>query len=93
MGSFLEFSTGRFDSGFGALGGADAGQGKESGIPGLAGRPVAELTDLLHAFREGRRTNPVMVSVAKSLDEQQIAALAAFFASLSSAPGGAARAP
>ena len=73
--------------------GADAGQGKESGIPGLAGRPVAELTDLLHAFREGRRTNPVMVSVAKSLDEQQIAALAAFFASLSRAPGGAARAP
>jgi cytochrome c553 len=73
--------------------GADAGQGKESGIPGLAGRPAAELTDLLHAFREERRTNPVMVSVAKSLDEQQIAALAAYFASLSKAPDGAARAP
>ena len=73
--------------------GADAGQGKESGIPRLAGRPAAELTDLLHAFREGRRTNPVMVSVAKSLDEKQIAALAAYFASLSKAPDGAARAP
>lgn len=73
--------------------GADAGEGKESGIPRLAGRPAAELTDLLHAFREGRRPNPVMVSVAKSLDEQQIAALAAYFASLSRAPGGAARAP
>lgn len=73
--------------------GADAGQGKESGIPRLAGRPATELTDLLHAFREGRRTNPVMVSVAKSLDEKQIAALAAYFASLSRPPDGAARAP
>jgi cytochrome c553 len=69
--------------------GADAGQGKESGIPCLAGRPAAELTDLLHAFREGRRTNPVMVSVAKSLDEQQIAALAAYFASLGTSAGDA----
>jgi cytochrome c553 len=52
------------------------------GIPIIAGKPAAEITDLLHAFREGRRTNPVMVSVAKSLDEAQIAALAAYFASL-----------
>jgi cytochrome c553 len=36
----------------------------------------------LRAFREGRRTNPVMVSVARSLDERQIAALAAYFASV-----------
>lgn len=73
--------------------GADAGRGKESGIPRLAGRPAAELTDLLHAFREGRRTNPVMVSVAKSLDETQIAALAAYFSSLGAANGGAAPLP
>lgn len=52
------------------------------GIPVIAGKPATEITDLLHAFREGRRTNPVMVSVAKSLDEPQIAALAAYFASL-----------
>jgi cytochrome c553 len=71
---------------------ADAGQGKESGIPAIAGKPAAELTDLLHAFREGRRTNPVMVSVARSLDERQIAALAAYFASLPR-PGVAVRAP
>jgi cytochrome c553 len=49
--------------------------------------------DLLPAFREERRTYPVIVSVAKSLDELLIAALAAYFASLSKAPDGAARAP
>ena len=51
------------------------------GIPVIAGKPAAELSDLLRSFREGR-TNPVMVSVARSLDERQIAALAAYFASL-----------
>ena len=51
-------------------------------IPVIAGKPAAELSDLLRSFRQGRRTNPVMVSVAKSLDETQIAALAAYFASL-----------
>ena len=70
--------------------GADAGQGKGSGIPLIAGRPATELTELLHAFREGRRTNPVMVSVAKSLDEKRIAALAAYFSSLGASAGGAA---
>jgi hypothetical protein len=44
------------------------------GIPVIAGKPAAELSDLLHSFREGRRTNPVMVSVAKSLNETQIPA-------------------
>jgi cytochrome c553 len=47
------------------------------GIPVIAGKPAGEIADLLHAFRGGRRTNPVMVSVARSLDETQIGALAA----------------
>ncbi len=69
--------------------GREAGAG---GIPVIAGKPAAELTELLHSFREGRRANPVMVSVAKSLDEKQIRALAAYFASLGQ-PSGAARSP
>jgi len=58
-------------------------------IPSLAGRPEAEIVGLLQDFRAGRKTNPVMVSVAKSLDAQQTAALAAYFASLPTlhAPG------
>jgi len=57
----------------------DAGAGA---IPSLAGRPAAEIFALLEDFRAGRKTNPVMVSVARSLDEQQTAALAAYFAAV-----------
>lgn len=52
-------------------------------IPTLAGRPQEEIVGLLYDFREGRKTNAVMVSVAKSLDEDETAAVAAYFASLS----------
>jgi cytochrome c553 len=51
-------------------------------IPAIAGRPAAELLALLSDYRDGRKTNPVMVSVAKSLDDRQMKALAAYFASL-----------
>jgi cytochrome c553 len=61
---------------------ARAGPDRAGGIPVIAGRPAPELIGRLRAFREGRRTNPVMVSVARSLDERQIAALAAYFASV-----------
>jgi cytochrome c553 len=54
----------------------------DGAIPSLAGRPQAEIVALLEDFRSGRKTNPIMVSVAKSLDERQTAALAAYFASL-----------
>lgn len=53
-----------------------------SAIPALAGRPADEIVELLQAYRSGRKTNPVMVSVAKSLDDEQSAALAAYFSSL-----------
>ncbi len=56
--------------------------GVDGGIPSLAGKPEADLIGLLMSYREGRKTNPVMVSVARSLDERQIAALAAYFSSL-----------
>jgi cytochrome c553 len=72
---------------------AGAGAAARGGIPVIAGRPASELTRLLGDFHEGRRTNPVMVSVARSLDERQIAALAAYFASLPPQPSSAARSP
>jgi len=60
--------------------------GAQSAIPSLAGRPEAEIVALLEDYRAGRKTNPVMVSVAQSLDEEQTAALAAHFAALPSPP-------
>lgn len=51
-------------------------------IPSLAGRTEADIIALLADFREGRKTNAVMVSVARSLDPEETAAVAAYFASL-----------
>jgi cytochrome c553 len=58
----------------------------DSAIPPLAGRPADEIVELLQAYRSGRKTNPVMVSVAKSLDDEQSAALAAYFSQLPALP-------
>jgi sulfide dehydrogenase cytochrome subunit len=54
----------------------------DGAIPSLAGRPQAEIVTLLQDFRDGRKTNPVMISVANSLDARQTAALATYFSSL-----------
>lgn len=54
----------------------------DSAIPALAGRPADEIVALLEEYREGRKKNPVMVSVARSLDAGHTAAVAAYFASL-----------
>lgn len=54
-------------------------------IPPLAGRPAADVRTALHDFRDGRRTNAIMASVAQSLNDEQIEALAAYFASLPAA--------
>lgn len=56
--------------------------GAPSTIPSILGKPQDEFMALLSAYRNGRKTNPVMVSVAKSLDDEQMAALAAYFGSL-----------
>jgi cytochrome c553 len=60
--------------------GCHRGGDEDGAIPALNGRPAKEIIELLQAYREGRKTNPVMVSVAKSLDDEQSAALAAYFA-------------
>lgn len=56
--------------------------GTSSAIPSIIGRPVDEFTAALKSFQAGARTNPAMVSVAQSLDDEQIKALAVYFASL-----------
>jgi cytochrome c553 len=62
------------------------GAGSSSAIPPLAGRDAVSLVQALEAYRRGERTNPAMVSVAQSLDDQQIRALALYFASLAGTP-------
>ena len=56
--------------------------GRDSAIPSIAGWDAERFTTTLRFYQTGQRTNPVMVSVAKSLNEEQLAALAAYYGSL-----------
>lgn len=56
--------------------------GGESEIPSIVGWDAEALAAVLKSYKSGDLDNPAMVSVAKSLDDEQIAALAAYFASL-----------
>jgi len=48
-------------------------------IPPLRSLRYAELVAALEAYRAGTRTNPAMQSVARSLGDAEIEALAAYF--------------
>lgn len=59
-----------------------AGISRVASYPSLAGKPEDYLAEQLHAFRSGARENPMMSSIAKSLSDDDVAALAHYFASL-----------
>jgi cytochrome c553 len=50
--------------------------------PNLAGQKEAYIAKQLHDFRSGARKDPVMAPMAKALAEEDIAHVAAYFASL-----------
>lgn len=56
--------------------------GTHNGIPAIVGLDPEYFVNSLMFYKEGKRTNPVMVSVAQSLDEEQMKALALYFHSL-----------
>jgi cytochrome c len=56
--------------------------GVDNGIPSITGWPGDDFVATMEFYRTGARPNPAMVSVAKSLDEDQIRALAAYYGSL-----------
>ena len=60
--------------------------GTDNGIPPIIGWDANRFARTLEFYRTGERTNPVMVSVVKSLDDTQIRALAAYYASLPNPP-------
>jgi cytochrome c len=60
--------------------------GTDTGIPSILGMPADAFTETMGYYRSGARDHQVMVSVAKSLDEAEIAALAAYFESLPKPP-------
>jgi cytochrome c len=59
---------------------------RPSGIPAIMGWPQDQFIAVLRSYKAKERDNPVMQSVAASLSDEQMAALAAYFATLK--PGG-----
>ena len=61
--------------------GTDGHPAQGSTLPALAGRPRAELASRLAAFKAGRVRATVMDQLAKGYSDEEIAALADYFAS------------
>ena len=49
-------------------------------VPKLGGQNAKYLENALHAYKKGDRTHPTMDGIAKSLSDQDIADLAAYYA-------------
>lgn len=58
------------------------GISRVASYPSLAGKPADYLSQQLQAFRSGERENPMMTSIAKSIAEEDIAILSAYFSNL-----------
>jgi cytochrome c len=56
--------------------------GVNNGIPSIIGWQTDTFVTTLKFYRDGARSNPVMISVASSLSDEQMQALAVFFASV-----------
>ncbi|MEC9367864.1 MAG: c-type cytochrome [Pseudomonadota bacterium] len=56
--------------------------GKDKGIPSIIGWHEDSFIAVLKSYKSGERENKAMVSVARSLDDQQMQALATYFGSL-----------
>ncbi|MDF9428796.1 c-type cytochrome [Cupriavidus gilardii] len=53
-----------------------------SPVPGLAGRPQSYLIEQMQAFKTGKREATVMHQIAKGYTDEQIAAMAKWFAAV-----------
>lgn len=56
--------------------------GADDGIPSIVGWDEISFVAVMLSYKQGGRDNEVMQNVAKSLDQEQIEALAAYFATL-----------
>lgn len=61
---------------------AVGGVGGAAGIPNISGWPKDQFAATLGAFRSGERASDVMSAIARRLNDEEIAALAAYFGGL-----------
>ena len=60
---------------------------RSEGIPSIVGWPEQRFVAIMDDYRQKRRENPIMQAIAGRLSDQDIAALAAYFASVAAANG------
>lgn len=58
--------------------------GKYEGIPPIVGWPEASFVEIMDEYRAKKRSNPVMQTIAGRFNNEEIAALAAYFGGLKS---------
>src|SRR5262245_928016 len=58
--------------------------GKYEGIPPIIGWPEASFVEIMGEYRNKKRSNPIMQTIAGRFSTDEIAALAAYFGSLKS---------
>ena len=56
--------------------------GQYDGIPPIVGWPEESFVEIIDEYRQKKRNNPVMQTIANRLSNEEIAALAAYFGSL-----------
>ena len=56
--------------------------GIDNGIPSITGWAPIDFIATVGFFKDGSRPNPAMISVARSLDDEQVEALATYYGSL-----------
>lgn len=59
-----------------------AADGADRGIPSITGWPEADFAEAMIAYRDRARPHEAMQTIAASLSDDEIAALAAYFAAL-----------
>ena len=58
--------------------------GKYEGIPPIVGWPESSFVEIMDEYRAKKRNNPVMQTIAGRFNNEEIAALAAYFGGLKS---------
>jgi cytochrome c553 len=56
--------------------------GRHQGIPPIVGWPEPSFIEIMNEYRDKRRSNPVMQTIAGKFSNDEVAALAAFFGSV-----------
>jgi cytochrome c553 len=58
--------------------------GRYQGIPPIVGWPEQSFVEIMNEYRDKRRANPVMQTIAGKFSNEEVAALAAYFGSVKS---------